>query len=144
LNKRWHPAGVESTIQLHFLATSFPYQIRLDTFAVFKRPIAMNLRPRFLLITALLVIASAAAAWYASRQLAENIVAQWAVRYAEKQVLYDKSRLLQPIVREMALSRQFAASQELRNWARNPEDPKLLKRALTEMESFRLNFADRS
>ena len=104
----------------------------------------MNLRPRFLLITALLVIASAAAAWYASRQLAENIVAQWAVRYAEKQVLYDKSRLLQPIVREIALSRQFANSQEIRNWARKPDDPELTRRAIAEMESFRLNFADRS
>ena len=104
----------------------------------------MNLRPRFLLITALLVIASAAAAWYASRQLAENIVAQWAVRYAEKQVLYDKSRLLQPIVREIALSRQLANSQEIRNWARKPDDPELTRRAIAEMESFRLNFADRS
>ena len=104
----------------------------------------MNLKPRFLLLTGLLVIASAAAAWYASRQLAENIVEQWAVRYAEKQVLYDKSRLLQPIVREIALSRQFANSQELRNWARTPDDPALLRRAIAEMESFRLNFADRS
>jgi diguanylate cyclase (GGDEF)-like protein len=104
----------------------------------------MNLRPRFLLITALLVLASATAAWYASRELAENIVAQWAVRYAEKQVLYDKSRLLQPIVREIALSRQFANSQEIRNWARNPDDPKLTRRAIAEMENFRQNFADRS
>jgi diguanylate cyclase (GGDEF)-like protein len=104
----------------------------------------MNLRPRFLLVTAVLVIASAAAAWYASRQLAENIVAQWAIRYAEKQVLYDKSRLLQPIVREIALSRQFANSQEIRNWARQPDDPALTRRAIAEMESFRLNFADRS
>lgn len=104
----------------------------------------MNLKPRFLLLTCLLVIASATAAWYASRQLAENIVEQWAVRYAEKQVLYDKSRLLQPIVREIALSRQFANSQELRNWARNPDDPALSRRAIAEMESFRLNFADRS
>jgi len=104
----------------------------------------MNLRPRFLLITALLVVASAAAVWYASRQLAEDIVAQWALRYAEKQVLYDKSRLLQPIVREIALSRQFANSQEIRNWARKPDDAELKRRAIAEMENFRLNFADHS
>ncbi len=104
----------------------------------------MNLKPRFLFLTVVLVVASATAAWYASRQLAEEIVEQWAVRYVEKQVLYDKSRLLQPIVREMALSRQFAASQVIRNWARNPDDPALLKRALTEMENYRPTFADRS
>ena len=104
----------------------------------------MNLKPRFLLITGLLLIASATAAWYATRQLAENIVAQWAVRYAEKQVLYDKSRLLQPIVREIALSRQLANSQEIRNWARQPDDKKLTQRAIAEMENFRQNFADQS
>ncbi len=104
----------------------------------------MNLKPRFLLLTGLLVIASATAAWFASHELAENIVAQWAVRYAEKQVLYDKSRLLQPIVREIALSRQLANSQEIRKWALKPDDPVLLGRALAEMENFRLNFADRS
>ncbi|MDD5387849.1 MAG: diguanylate cyclase [Gallionellaceae bacterium] len=104
----------------------------------------MNLKPRFLLLTGLLVVASATAAWYASRQLAENIVAQWAIRYAEKQVLYDKSRLLQPIVREIALSRQFANSQEIRAWARNPADPESARRAFAEMENYRLNFSDHS
>jgi hypothetical protein len=62
------------------------------------------------------------------------------VRYAEKQVLYDKSRLLQPIVREIALSRQFANSQEIRNWARKPDDPELFRRAIAEMESFPAEF----
>jgi len=104
----------------------------------------MNLRPRFLLLTGLLVIASATAAWYVSRQLAEGIVAQWSLRFVEKQVLFDKSRLLQPIVREIALSRQLANSQEIRNWANKPDDPQLTRRAIQEMESFRLNFADNS
>ncbi len=104
----------------------------------------MNLKPRFLLLTALLVVVSATAAWYASRQLAEGIVAQWAVRYAEKQVLYDKSRLLQPIVREIALARQLFNSPEIRNWARNSDDPELTRLAIAEMESYRMNFADRS
>ncbi len=104
----------------------------------------MNLKPRFLLLTALLFVAAAGAAWYASRQLAENIVAQWALRYAEKQVLYDKSRLLQPIVREIALSRQFASSEEIRAWARHPDDPALARQAFAEMENYRKNFTDRS
>ncbi|MFC6673143.1 hypothetical protein [Marinobacterium aestuariivivens] len=78
------------------------------------------------------------------RLLAEDIIEQWAIRYAEKQVLYDKSRALQPIIREIALSRQFADSQQIREWARDPDDEALTARAMTEMENFRLNFADRS
>ena len=104
----------------------------------------MNLKPRFLLLTILLFVVSAVPAWFAVRTLAEGIVEQWAVRYAEKQVLYDKSRTLQPILREVALSRQLANSQYIREWAAHPGDPERQRRAIAEMESFRQNFTDHS
>lgn len=104
----------------------------------------MNLRPRFLLITAALFVVSALAAWWAAHRLAEDIVAQWATRFAEKQVLYDKSRTLQPILREIALARQLASSIEIREWARKPESERLAKRALAELETFRTSFRDKS
>ena len=104
----------------------------------------MNITPRIFLLTGVLVIVSALAAWWVARQQALGIVEHWAVRYAEKQVLYDKSRLMQPIAQEIALTRQLAASQQIRNWARNPDDVALTRDAVAEMESFRLNFADKS
>lgn len=104
----------------------------------------MNLKPRFHLLTILLFVVSAIPAWLAVRTLAEGIVEQWAIRYAEKQVLYDKSRTLQPILREVALSRQLASSQYIRDWARHPADPGKTRLALTELESYRQNFADHS
>ncbi len=104
----------------------------------------MNLKPRILLLTGLLMVASASAAWYASRQLAEGIVEQWAVRYAEKQVRYDKARTLQPILREVALSLQLANSPVIRHWARHPEHAEATRKAIAEMENYRSNFADHS
>ncbi len=104
----------------------------------------MNLKPRFFLLTSFLLITTALATWTTVRTLAEGIVEQWAVRYAEKQVLYDKSRTLQPILREIALSRQLANSQPLREWASRPDDSSLTERAIVEMESFRENFQDNS
>jgi len=104
----------------------------------------MKLKPRIYLLTGLLVVSSALAAWWVTRQQAVGIVEQWAVRYAEKQVLYDKSRMLQPILREMALARQLAGSSQLHEWAHQLDDPALSQRAMAEMESFRLNFADKS
>ncbi len=104
----------------------------------------MNLRPRFLLLTAVFFIVIALPSWFAVRSIAEHIVAQWAVRHAEIQVRYDKERTLQPILREVALSRQLANSLALRRWAAHPEDPELERLALAEMESFRLNFQDQS
>ena len=60
----------------------------------------MNLRPRFHLLTILLFVAAAIPGWLAVQALVDGIVEQWAVRYAERQVLYDKSRMLQPILRD--------------------------------------------
>lgn len=104
----------------------------------------MNLKPRIFWLTSLLVVVSAVAAWWMARQQAIGIVEQWAVRYAENQVLYDKTRMLQPILREIALTRQLASSQQVRAWARDPENAVLAQNALTELENFRLNFTDQS
>src|SRR5690606_23955440 len=110
------------------------------------RPIrvSMNLRPRFLLLVLVLALASASLSWLAVRTLADQIVERWAGRYAEKQARYDKARTLQPILREVALSRQLASSRAILDWARDPDDRDLRNAAILEMESFRLNFADRS
>ncbi len=104
----------------------------------------MNLRPRFLLLTAVFFLVVAVPSWFAVRSIAEGIVAQWAMRYAEKQVLYDKSRTLQPILREVALAKQLASAAVLRRWARDPDDPAARQRAFAELESFRQNFQDKS
>ena len=104
----------------------------------------MNLRPRFHLLTILFFVIFAIPSWLAVRTLAESIMEQWAVRYAEKQVLYDKGRTLQPILREVALSRQLASSQPIREWAHKPENKEFARRALAEMEGFRQNFQDHS
>ena len=104
----------------------------------------MNLRPRFLLLTLILFVVSAVPLWFAVRATAEGIFEQWAQRYTEKQVLYDKSRALQPILREVALSRQMASSPDLVAWALEPENAEKQARALAEMERFRQNFTDHS
>ncbi|HEX5804931.1 MAG TPA: diguanylate cyclase [Macromonas sp.] len=104
----------------------------------------MNLRPRFFLLTALFFLVIAGPSWFAVRSIAEGIVEQWAVRHAEIQVRYDKSRTLQPIVREVALARQMANSLTLRRWAADPENVLLERQALAEAESFRQSFRDKS
>lgn len=104
----------------------------------------MNLRPRFLLLTAVFFLVVAVPSWFAVRAIAESIVAQWAMRYAEKQVLYDKSRTLQPILREVALAKQLASADVMRRWARTPDDATAGKLAFAELESYRQNFQDKS
>ena len=104
----------------------------------------INLKPCFMLLTVLLFIASAAAVSWSVRTLAEGIIEQWAPRYIAKQALYDKSRTLQPIMREVALARQLATSQFIREWAHHSDDPDLTGKALAELENYRQNFHDKS
>lgn len=102
----------------------------------------MSLKLRFTLFSVILILLSSFAAWTSVSRLMEEVIEEWAVRYAEKQVLYDRQRTLQPMIRELALSRQFAQSSALINFARNPEDPDLRSLALKEMENFRFNFLE--
>ncbi len=103
---------------------------------------AVNLRIRFLLIAALVVIVASLASWLVFQRIAEGIIEQWGVRLAEIQVRYDSVRMLQPLEREIALARQMADSTVLRRWAANPDDVEMKALALEEMESFRRNFRD--
>lgn len=102
----------------------------------------MNLRPRFLILTALLFLVSAIAVSWSVSTLAEGIIERWAPRFIIKQALYDKSRTLQPILRELALSRQLATSEFIKEWANSPNDKDLTSSALLELENYRQNFQD--
>lgn len=104
----------------------------------------MNLKPRLLLLTTLLILLSGTGIWLLTERITLNVLEQWALRNFDTQVRLEKSRSLAPIIREVALARQFADSQILRAWARNPADDELRQQALTEMENFRNNFADQS
>ena len=52
-----------------------------------------------------------------------------------------RRRTLQPILREIALSRQLRQFKQIRGVGRKPDDPVLTRRAICGDEAFRLNFA---
>lgn len=104
----------------------------------------MNLKPRLLLLTTALLLTASVGIWLLTERLALQVLEQWALRNFDTQVRLEKTRSLAPIIRETALARQFADSQTLRQWAREPDNLELRANALAEMESFRRNFADQS
>ena len=104
----------------------------------------MSLRSRFLLLTTVLIVMATALTWLMFNLVAERVIEQWGQRVVDIQVRYDTARLLQPSEREIALAKQMADSQVLKRWARAPTDAALKAEALREMESYRLNFQDRS
>jgi signal transduction histidine kinase len=104
----------------------------------------LNLQARFLLIVGTAALLFALVIWVVFSSVAERVIERIGVRFAEKQVLYDKARTLQPLIREVALARQMADSAIIKRWAANESDPQLRAAALAEMEKFRRNFQDGS
>ncbi len=103
-----------------------------------------SLRGRFtLIILALFLVTGAVALWVVDRVTGE-IVEALANRFAARQALLDRERILAPIMTEVTLARQMAASPLLRSWARAENNPDLKRFALTELDSYRKLFRDGS
>lgn len=110
------------------------------------RPFRMrnSLRLHFLLLLAGIVVLAGAAgyrfyAWYSG-----EITTVLGQRVAERNVLYEKSRVLGMVTREVTLVQKMADSQRLRDWAVAESDPARKHQALIELEEYRRFLRDHS
>ncbi len=83
-------------------------------------------------------------AYLAFNWITNSTIIQLGTLFAEKQVLYDRHRGLGALTREVALAEALAGSQAIRDWARNEDDPALMRRGIAELEHYRQNFVDGS
>lgn len=104
----------------------------------------LNLQPRFFIIMGTSVLCFVLGLWWVINQEGERLVERIGARFAEKQVLYDKARTLQPLIREVALARKMADSAIIKQWAQNESDSKLFREAMAEVEKYRQHFQDGS
>jgi diguanylate cyclase (GGDEF)-like protein len=86
----------------------------------------------------------AAPAYFAFNWVVNSTVIQLGTLFAEKQVLYDRHRGLEALLREVSLAETLAGSQAIRDWALDEDDEDLRRRGIAELEHFRQSFADRS
>ena len=103
-----------------------------------------SLRLHFLLLFACTAVLSGAAgyrfyAWYSGE--VTTVLGQ---RFAERNVLYEKSRVLGMLTREVTLVQKMANAQSLRDWAEDETNPELKRHAMTELEEYRVFLRDRS
>ncbi len=106
--------------------------------------IARTLSLRVLVFVLLGFAVVAAPAYVAFTWITNSTIIQLGTLFAEKQVLYDRHRGLGALMREVALAEALAGSQAIRDWARNEDDPALMRRGIAELEHYRQNFADGS
>jgi len=99
---------------------------------------------RVLLFVLLGFAVVAGPAYVAFNWVVNSTVIQLGTLFAEKQVLYDRHRGLQALVREVSLAETLAGSQAIRDWALDEHDAEKRQRGIAELEHFRQSFADRS
>ena len=98
-----------------------------------------------MLILVLLGFAAVAIPAYAAfNWIVASTVIQLGTLFAEKQILYDRYRGLEALMREVSLAETLAGSQSIRDWANNESDDELKRRGIAELEHFRQSFADHS
>lgn len=83
-------------------------------------------------------------AFGAFRSVSDSIIIALGDRFAEKQALYDKSRIRSPLQKEIILARKMADSDILRRWAAAEDDLQLKTAALRELDNYRQYFFDGS
>jgi phosphoserine phosphatase RsbU/P len=103
-----------------------------------------SLRGKFVFWMAAVFTISLLLAFLAFHSVSNQITVALGDRFAEKQALYDRSRIRSPVLKEIALARKMADSAILQAWAKQEDDPQLKAAALQEMNSYRQFFFDGS
>lgn len=110
----------------------------------FRDIFASSLRVRVLILVLFGFAVVAVPAYAAFNWIVASTVVQLGTLFAEKQILYDRYRGLQALMREVSLAETLAGSQSIRDWANDETNPDLKRRGIAELEHFRQSFADRS
>jgi signal transduction histidine kinase len=95
----------------------------------------MSLQGRFLLILGASSLLITAMLWVIFNNFSERLLQRVGERFAVEQTLFDKARILQPLMRDMALVKKSADKAALKKWAVNERDPDLYQQSMEELRS---------
>jgi diguanylate cyclase (GGDEF)-like protein len=103
-----------------------------------------SLRYRFLTLFVVIFLGGAAASYGVIAWYTQEIVQTLSGWFAEKNVQYEKSKVLQLLLREVVLTQKMASSPTLKAWVRAEADARARAGAIAELEDFRALFRSRS
>lgn len=105
---------------------------------------ARSLRLRVLVLTLGVFVAISIPAAVAFGWIVNTTIVKLGTLFAQKQILYDRSRGLEALLREVALAETLARSPAILTWAADEASGDKRQRALDELEHYRLAFRDQS
>lgn len=103
-----------------------------------------GLRARVLAWTLAILVAIALPAAGVFIWLVDSTVVKLGTLFAEKQILFDRYRGLDALMREVSLAETVARSPAILEWAQDETNPAKPERGLAELEHYRLSFKDQS
>ena len=103
-----------------------------------------GLRARVLGWTLAVLVAIALPAAGVFIWLVDSTVVKLGTLFAEKQILFDRYRGLDSLMREVSLAETVARSPAILEWAQDEANPAKAERGLAELEHYRLSFKDQS
>ena len=104
----------------------------------------LNLHSRFLLLFGTIFVLGGTAGYQFFVWYSDEVVTVLGQRFAERNVLYEKSKILGIVTREVTLAQKMASSPVLRDWVAAEKDPLKRQRAIAELEDYRSFFRSRS
>ena len=131
------PLTAKSRWQLLSSALKLPRHFYADT-------MKLNLHSRFLLLFGTIFVLGGAAGYQFFVWYADEVVSVLGQRFAERNVLYEKSKILSIVTREVTLAQKMASSPVLKDWVADEPDGMAQQRAIAELEDFRGFFRSRS
>jgi diguanylate cyclase (GGDEF)-like protein len=110
----------------------------------FRAALTRSLRLRVLGLTLATFVAISIPAYLSFVWIVDTTTVKLATLFAEKQVLYDRYRGLEALIRELALAETLARSPSIIDWGADEADPDKRRRGMAELEHYRLAFRDGS
>ncbi|MDP1870508.1 MAG: diguanylate cyclase [Gallionella sp.] len=104
----------------------------------------MKLKTRIFILMSVIFAAFMVTIALYSSYLVTQLNEHWGARVTEKQVLFDKHRTLQPLLREIGLARQLAAEPAMLEMALHEGSVKAQEAGIGVLEQYRMRFQDHS
>jgi phosphoserine phosphatase RsbU/P len=105
---------------------------------------SMSLKARFSLSIAVVYIVLGTITLGAIHFSTQKIISSLGTRFAIKQALLEKSKLMSQLQRDLSLSLKMASSPLLRQWLVKEDNLELKQQAMEELESYRQSFEGKS
>ena len=108
------------------------------------RTLEVGLKTKVLLLMLGVFLAVSVPAYVSFNWIVNSTVIKLGSLFAEKQVLFDRYRGLETLMREVSLAETLGRSPAMREWAMDEFSPEKKARALEELEHYRKSFKDGS